>query len=162
SAPLSPTDRARLAKEFEVTVEEPPPPGSRGLVIKSLRWVIKAEDLGFFKSLLDAVKAAATAGFLLAAGASETTSAIIGVAVAALLILRQAVRKGGRPSEDAVRILAVLSGKPMTEDELLTVLRHTQGAWWTAERVHEAIQSLSKFRVANGEVIALVQQDATD
>src|SRR5437870_4758185 len=84
-ATLSSTHRARLAREFEVIVEESPPPGSRGLVIKSLRWVIQAEDLGFFKSLLDAVKAAATAGFFFAVGATETTSAIVGVAVAALL-----------------------------------------------------------------------------
>jgi hypothetical protein len=142
------------------------PQGSRGLVIKRLRWVVQSDDLAALKAISDGAKAAAGAGFFAKAAAltaGPLAVAVVGVVFAAWALVRQARKKGARLTPDAMAVLGVLTAahRPLTLTEIAGVLQQAfPDAEWTVERTTEQLTALQKQRLHDGTVKAFCAEDA--
>lgn len=124
------------------------------------RFVVRDEDLG----LIAAAQAAVASGVALAGAGnlSQAASAGAGLVVGVAVLVFKARTKGCTLDRNEIDVLSTLSARSMREDELLgTVNLHRVPALQlTKATVTVALDNLSKKRLRDGTVVALVARDA--
>jgi hypothetical protein len=157
-----------VAREFETTDEaQANPIKGRKLILRNRRWVIRNDDLSLIKAVSDGFKSAAAAGFFLPADLATVTvvSALAGIAMSVIQVVRQVVKKGASLSTEAVTVLSTLklhkSGASAYELTIaLNLANDKNGKRWTEAEVQKELNKLEKVALRDGSVEALVKQDA--
>jgi len=148
---------------------EPRPRRQRGMIVRSRRWVIRNDDLNLLKSVSDGLMSAAAATFFVGldplTGAKTALTALIGIGVSLVQLVRQVRRKGATLSDAGVNILCVLKARQagMAVGELTKALNEGGekiSKVWTEEEVRKELRRLEKVPLRDGSVVALAAPDA--
>jgi hypothetical protein len=143
------------AMENSFMVYEMPdvPPGSFGLMLPRIRWVIRDDDLKLADCFLKAAASAASVNFFFVAAVSMT--AIVGVLAAVFSLFNAARKKGARLTQEQCTLLVALRqfGSPVSVDQLANRLDVP------TNEAQDRLLALTKLRCADGSVIAAVAQD---
>ena len=137
------------------------PVGGLGFLVR--RYAVRTDDVKLFDCVVNALSAAAGAGFFLDGGPVAAAMTAIGMAV--IRFLWQLRSNGVVLDEDQVRVLTILcanvggpSDPGLTAEEILGVVRRVTPekdlAWVEAQ-----LASLAQCPVASGATRALVSQD---
>jgi hypothetical protein len=152
-----------IAPDFTEKREPPPRPGSAGLRVPVLRWIIKDDDLKLLESIFDGLKAGAAAGLIVGEPTTATiVTGVVGIAAAAAKLGRQMLRKGRKLTELEYQVLAALSsaGNGMTETQLVAWMEITTRRTKSEAEIRDAINSLQSIALADGTLTSLVSRDA--
>jgi hypothetical protein len=140
------------------------PPGTSALMIGSLRWVIRDDDLRLLDSILDGLAVSAGAGFFLLPKVplTEALSAVVGIVVA-LVKLGQQIRLKGiwlQPSEYAVLATLHHAGQSGLSDLTLLSSLNRQRKHWTRKTLSRQLEILTDKPANDGTKVALVYKFA--
>lgn len=129
--------------------------GYASLMVASVCWVIRDDDLPTLKTAVAAVLAALAAH---ATGAAGTTAATaLGTAIVAWW---QVKRKGVSLSHTQIQILAALKAAPgSASSDVAAWIEARCGVAFTAEEVLSELEKLNRTRIGDGSVVALADKD---
>ncbi len=150
-----------IAEELSEERTRESPPGSLGLMLPVVCWVIRDEDLALLDALWAGLTAAASVNFF---QQSLTVSAITGIVAAVFKTVRKAWKKGASIGPLQYRLLLGLrrSERGLTVAEATAWVNAAvdlDGAGLTEDSVREELKVLSKVRLRDGSVVALAMED---
>jgi hypothetical protein len=137
------------------------PPGGAPALVARYRWVIKSKDLALMDSILEGMRAGASAGFFGAMVSTNTAilGGALGLVTAIYKLARNVVREGAFLDPDTYTILAAIkSAEPISEATLLSRLRETNGKM-TKKHLRSLLTSLKSAPAQSGEPKQFVTQD---
>ena len=138
---------------------DPPPGAPFHYINRHFRWVIADDDLKALDVVSDAVKAGAAAGFFVTHG--PVTSAIVGMVLAGVKLLRQAAKKGTTVSPAQLRVLLILkSNRGLTTGELKAILDRKDSI--SESELKKLLGELEKISLDDGSVKGFVAKDGAD
>lgn len=159
--PLAEIGKSASKLGFDREAIPPPPrPDGLGFIIPRYRWIIRDDDLKLLDAVSEGFKSAGAAGFFFhAVHGGPLASAIGGIVVASVRLVRQARNKGAIVSPAELRILIVLKTNPdgLTPPEVAAIL--SQSVPTTDADVRQVLNRLAKYAVGDGSTTPFVAED---
>jgi len=133
------------------------------IMVRGLRWVVHDRDVDLLKNVLTGASSFVATGAVLPPGTTASViQGVVGVVSSVFLICRNVVKRGAKLDPVQFRVLGALRRRPgATATELAEALTTPDGSW-THAQVQDELQKLSKVRLGDGTVTALVVCDADD
>lgn len=133
------------------------------IMVRGLRWVVHDRDVDLIKNLLAGVGSLTTTGLVLPPGTSSSViQGVVGVVSSLFLICRNLLKRGAKLEPVQFHVLGVLRTRQGSTAKELAESLAASGSSWTEIQVKNELEKLSKVRLGDGTVTALVMYDADE